>query len=147
VSDEEIRAMKRAEELMADPLESVIATALATTYTIEISGSGFELEVFNQSMLGLSVCWRGTNSWAICRHSACLNAEGEWSYEFNPSDREDEWLAAHRFDLETALKLAQAEALRIYGNFVERFAEIDNELAQPDTFVGRERPAREGVDG
>jgi hypothetical protein len=47
-----------------------------------------------------------TGTWAVRLRSRCLGADGEWDYEPLPSSREDEWLATHRFDLETALRLA-----------------------------------------
>ncbi|MGW9375680.1 hypothetical protein ACWGVR_37385, partial [Streptomyces xanthophaeus] len=40
----------------------------------------------------------------------CLGSDGTWEYEMRPSEREDEWLDAHRFDLDTALKLARDQA-------------------------------------
>lgn len=117
---------------MADLPEGVIATALATTYTIAISGGDPDLEEFNHHVLMMTVERRGPDRWAICRHRQCLNVEGEWSYEFNSSDREEDWLATHRFDLGGALRLAQAEALRIYANKRARFAEIGEERLARD---------------
>lgn len=41
---------------------------------------------------------------------------GIHDYEMRPSEREDEWLAAHRFDLDTALELAKATAPNVTVN-------------------------------
>ena len=54
--------------------------------------------------------------WAVCWMGRCLDAEGEWDHEPIPSYREDDWLAAHRFDLDTALRLAKEAARRVEVN-------------------------------
>lgn len=59
---------------------------------------------------------RGVSGWAVRRLSECLGADGEWDYEPSPSSRTDEWIATHRFDLETALDLAQKAAPRVIVN-------------------------------
>lgn len=58
----------------------------------------------------LAVEYRGRGLWAVTRHKQCLGTDGEWSWESIPSEREDEWLDSHRFDLDTALKLAKEHA-------------------------------------
>lgn len=62
---------------------------------------------------------RGDNRWAVCwAGRGCLNAAtDEWDYEMRPSEREDDWLAAHRFDLDTALAHARrlAPTLTVNG--------------------------------
>ncbi|MET9222376.1 hypothetical protein ABZX65_26930 [Streptomyces sp. NPDC003300] len=60
----------------------------------------------NYPVFVVAVEARGRGRWAVIRHRKCLGANGEWSYESIPSEREDEWLDAHRFDLETAKRLA-----------------------------------------
>lgn len=59
---------------------------------------------------------RGAGRWAVVRHRQCLGADGEWSWESIPSEREDDWLATHRFDLETAQRLAIEAAPSVYVN-------------------------------
>jgi hypothetical protein len=55
--------------------------------------------------------WRGVDRWAVCDgFRSCLGADGVWGYEPSPSNREDDWLDAHRFDLDTALALAKEQA-------------------------------------
>lgn len=57
-----------------------------------------------------------TGTWAIRWMNRCLGSDGEWDYEPLPSSREDDWLATHRFDLETALRLAVEAAPHITVN-------------------------------
>lgn len=64
----------------------------------------------------VSVEWRGRGKWAVYRLGSCLSADGQWDYEPSPSNREDEWLDAHRFDLETALHLAREHAPHVTIN-------------------------------
>ncbi len=64
----------------------------------------------------LTVEYRGRDRWAVKRHSQVLGSDGTWDYEMRTSEREDEWLATHRFDLDTALKLAKEQAPLITVN-------------------------------
>jgi hypothetical protein len=57
-----------------------------------------------------------TGTWAVRLRGRCLGADGEWDWEHIPSERTDEWLHSHRFDLETALKLAVEVAPTITVN-------------------------------
>lgn len=60
----------------------------------------------------ITVEYRGDSRWAVTRRGRrCLGADGRWDYESVPSERADEWLATHRFELDTALRLAR-EAVR-----------------------------------
>jgi hypothetical protein len=58
----------------------------------------------------IAVEHRGRGTWAVTDAPYCLGSDGEWGYEMRPSEREDEWLATHRFDLDDALALAKREA-------------------------------------
>lgn len=64
----------------------------------------------NSHVYEITVEYRGNDRWAVKRHSQCLGSDGTWDWESIPSEREDEWLAEHRFDLGTALKLAKEQA-------------------------------------
>jgi hypothetical protein len=57
-----------------------------------------------------------TGTWAIRRMHRCLSVDGTWDWESLPSGRTDEWLAEHRFDLDTALRLAVEAAPNIKVN-------------------------------
>jgi len=65
----------------------------------------------------LRVEYRGRGKWAVLRSGKrCLSSTGEWDWESIPSEREDDWLATHRFDLDTALRLAQEAAPHVVVN-------------------------------
>ncbi|MFE6474550.1 hypothetical protein [Streptomyces rochei] len=64
---------------------------------------------------GITVEYRGDDRYAVLRLGWCLGIDGEWDYEMRTSERTDEWLAAHRFDLDTALRLATEQAPLVTG--------------------------------
>jgi hypothetical protein len=70
----------------------------------------------NASHFTIKVAYRGDGRWAVLRHGRCLGSDGEWDYESIPSEREDEWLATHRFDEDTALRLAAEQVPHIKVN-------------------------------
>ncbi|MGW6531420.1 hypothetical protein [Streptomyces venezuelae] len=87
-----------------------------------VQASRYEVSILpeddiNRSVFTINVEYRGDDRWAAVRHGQCLNAAGEWSYESIPSEREDDWLAGHRFSLGAALVLAKKAAphLRVNG--------------------------------
>ncbi|EFE65828.1 predicted protein [Streptomyces viridosporus ATCC 14672] len=84
----------------------------ATRYEVSLLPEGD----VNRLLFTINVEYRGDNRWAVVRHRLCMNAEGVWSWESVPSEREDEWLAAHRFDLDTALRLAKEHAPKVMVN-------------------------------
>jgi len=70
----------------------------------------------NRSCFTINVESRGEGRWAICRYRQCLDVDGNWDWEPSPSNRDDDWLATHRHDLDTALDLAREAALYIVVN-------------------------------
>lgn len=65
----------------------------------------------------IAVAWRGRDRWAVLlRGMWCLGTDGKWDHEPIPSERTDEWKATHRFDCETALKLAREAAPHVKVN-------------------------------
>ncbi len=70
----------------------------------------------NHGVYAITVEYRGRNLWAVKRFGQCLSTDGEWDYESRPSEREDEWLAAHRFDLDAALRLAKEQTPKVTVN-------------------------------
>ncbi|TYB69669.1 hypothetical protein FXF51_05775 [Nonomuraea sp. PA05] len=54
----------------------------------------------------ISVEYRGRGLWAVLDGPFALDADGRKDYEPRPSSREDDWLATHRFDLDTAKRIA-----------------------------------------
>ena len=89
-----------------------VASRQATEYEVSILPEGD----INRHVFAITVAYRGRGLWAVSRHSQCLAADGTWSWESIPSEREDEWLAAHRFPLEEALRLAKDAAPHITVN-------------------------------
>ncbi|WP_069625360.1 hypothetical protein [Streptomyces niveus] len=70
----------------------------------------------NRHVFNIDVEYRGDGRWAVTRHGSCLGADGEWDFGIKEYDRGDNWLTAHRFDLDTALRLARQHAAHIVVN-------------------------------
>jgi hypothetical protein len=86
-------------------------------------------------MWSVSVTDRGHGKWAVIRGGdggPCLGTDDEWDYEPSPSNREDDWLAAHRFDLDEALLLARDHAPRIRINGMTALECIERHRQQAD---------------
>lgn len=80
--------------------------ARPTRYAVScLPEDGIDSHVFE-----ITVEYRGQDRWAVKRHSQVLGADGAWDWEMRPSEREDDWLDSHRFDLDTALRLAKEQA-------------------------------------
>ena len=67
-------------------------------------------------VFSIHVEYRGHDLWAVLKRSRCLSKSGEWEHEPQPSSREDDWLAEHRFDLDTAMELAREQAPKVTVN-------------------------------
>lgn len=75
------------------------------------------LDDVNASNWSLTVEYRGRDRWAVLRGARmCLSRSGSWDYEFIPSEREDEWIAEHRFEYAEAIRLAIKHAPDIVVN-------------------------------
>ncbi|MFD3594377.1 hypothetical protein ACFWU5_16760 [Nocardia sp. NPDC058640] len=55
----------------------------------------------------VNVEYRGNGLWAVTHLGRCYAADGSRDVESIPSERRDEWLAAHRFPFDQALALAK----------------------------------------
>jgi hypothetical protein len=104
-------------------------TVQAVKYTVNcLPEDGYDSHVF-----ALTVEYRGEGRWGVFRNPhCCLGNDGEWSWGYSWRDgtaeptTDDEWteyhagreawLDAHRFDEETALKLAKEQAPHITVN-------------------------------
>lgn len=64
-------------------------------------------------MWTIEVSYRGNDTWGVYHRTRCLGANGEWSWESIPTERREEWIAEHRFGLDTALRLAKEQALLV----------------------------------
>lgn len=70
----------------------------------------------NHSSYAITVQWRGGETHAVKRHSMVLGADGEWDYEPSPSNRDDDWIATHRFTYDRAYQLACQAAPHVTVN-------------------------------
>ncbi len=59
---------------------------------------------------------RHDGRWAVVHAGDCLGSDDTWSHRVKPHGRGDDWLSSHRFDLETALRLAQIAASNLSVN-------------------------------
>lgn len=82
-------------------------TVQVTRYEVSCLPEGHEL----RHSMTINVEYRGRNRYAVLnRLGEALGSDGEWDWEPRPSERDDDWIATHRFDLDTALNLAKEAA-------------------------------------
>jgi hypothetical protein len=93
-----------------------VGGAIVVEQVTEYRVSAAPLDGHDAYHFAVTVEWRGNDRWAVMWHGDCLGADGEWEFEPRPSSREDDWLAAHRFDLPTALRLAREAAPKVTVN-------------------------------
>lgn len=86
------------------------------TRVTEITVSAIPEDNINHGHFSVAVQWRGGETYAVTRHGQCLGADGTWDYEPRPSNRDDDWIAAHRFGLEKATELAGRACLELTVN-------------------------------
>lgn len=83
----------------------------------EVTVCALPEDSINHDPWSIQVAWRGGESYAVVnRFRQCLSVDGKWSHEPMPSSRTERWIAAHRFDYQTALRLACEEAPRVVVN-------------------------------
>jgi len=87
-------------------------TVQPTAYRVSLLSEGD----VNFKFYVLTVEYRQEGQWAVTNGDACLGADGTWADGVKPYGRSDEWISAHRFDLDTALRLAQAAAPHVAVN-------------------------------
>lgn len=97
------------EHLMSDLPE---VTARVTHYEVSLLPDGD----VNAYEYAITVEYRGDGRWAVWRMGECLGVDGVWVWEPRPSGRDADWVAAHRFGLDTALDLAKAAAPHVTVN-------------------------------
>lgn len=86
------------------PYYSSKATIKVTEHTV--LPLGMQLEDEDALIKGVTVEYRGPNSWAIKQTGKVLNKHGEWEYEMSPSNRDAEFLERCRFTEGKAIDLA-----------------------------------------
>lgn len=107
-----VLARIRREEVERRAAQPPVAHARCTEWVVNCLPE----DDMNAPAFEISVAYRGRGLWAVKRHSFCLSVSGSWDYEYIPSEREDEWLAEHRFPMERALELAKAAAPKVVVN-------------------------------
>ena len=95
---------------MAEP------TVRVTEYTVSMLPE----DDINAGAFDITVAYRGHDLWAVSRSRRCLGRDGTWDWEPIPSERDDEWLAEHRFPEQEALRLAKEQAPLVLGREVSR---------------------------
>ncbi|MGO1049811.1 hypothetical protein [Crossiella sp. CA198] len=103
---------------MAD-LSPAEATSWVTEYVV--SCLPYEsLSTVDGHTFAVTVAYAGHDRWAVRYLSTCYAADGTRSHEPLPSARTEDWLSRHRFDLDTALRIARwaAPQLRVNGRTV-----------------------------
>lgn len=87
----------------------------ATAYQVSVIPE--DLSPMDADTWSVKVEYRGLGKWAVTKMiNKCLDVDGKWDYEPSSSYREDGWLETHRFDLDTALKLASDAAPHVTIN-------------------------------
>jgi hypothetical protein len=89
--------------------EQFIATIQPTAYRVSVLPE----DDVNYRVFVLTVEYRQEGQWAVTSGDSCLGADGAWAEGVKPYGRGDEWIATHRFDEATALRLAQEAAPRV----------------------------------
>ena len=104
-----------------------LTDARITVTSYEVSVWPEDCSGMDSAMYCCSVTHSGYGNWAVRRGSASsgapvLGIDGQWHHERLPSDRTRKELAEHRFDLETALKLARdmAPGVTLNGRTAEQ---------------------------
>lgn len=70
----------------------------------------------NHNVFVITVQDRGHGRWAVIHNGSCLGADGVWDFGVKEYDRGEAWLDNHRFDLDTALRLASQAAPHVVVN-------------------------------
>lgn len=84
----------------------------AVRYEVSVLPVDFE----DGELWTITVEYRGAGLWAVLHGGHALGTDGQWDYEPRPSDREDDWKAAHRFTLAEAVGKATELASRLTAN-------------------------------
>jgi hypothetical protein len=82
-----------------------------TVHAVEYTINCLPDDDIDSHLFEVRVQSRGAGRYAVIRGGdQCLGADGTWDYGVKAYDRGDDWLNAHRFDLDTALRLAKEQA-------------------------------------
>jgi len=116
LSDTDEKLVAEVASLLAEPepVVDIPVFEMLTTYTISVLPEGH----IDRPIFEITVEYRDRGKWAVCRMRQCLSVDGQWHFEPNPSGRDDDWLASHRFDLDAALSMAREAAPNVRCNRV-----------------------------
>ncbi|MEV5451646.1 hypothetical protein [Streptomyces sp. NPDC052535] len=106
-------------------------TVTAVEYTINCLPD----DDLDSHLFEVRVQYRGAGRYAVIRGGdMCLGADGTWDHGAKEYDRGDDWLNAHRFDLDTALSLAkeQAPLVTVNGHTVTDALRLRQKRAERD---------------
>jgi hypothetical protein len=111
-------------------LRAAIAVAVAAARedaTEFVVSAHPDRESINWDSFAIRVKDCGRYGWGVLRWSRCMNRAGKWVNQPDRDDRDDAWFAEHRFDLDTALRMARAEAphLRVNGSSLADVLEFE----------------------
>lgn len=97
---------------------SIAAYSVSCVPDHPMAGDLWEIEVLYTGCAHFGVVKPEDQRWAVVlRDHWVLNRDGKWDpNDLLPGERDDEWIAAHRFDHDTALRLAQELAPGIVIN-------------------------------
>lgn len=99
-----LAAQKRARDEAADTPEP-------TVHAVEYVVSCLQGDDINFDLYAVRVQYRGGGRYAVIGlGDMCLGADGTWDRGVKEYDRGDAWLDSHRFDLDTAIRLAKEQA-------------------------------------
>ncbi|MEV8335678.1 hypothetical protein [Streptomyces niveus] len=79
-----------------------VASCQPTEYEVSILRENHRY----RNLFVITVRYRGDGRWAVTHLNFCLGRDGQWVHGVEPYERGEDWLNAHRFDLDTALLLA-----------------------------------------
>lgn len=100
---------KRALEEAADAPEP-------TVQAVEYTANCLPEDDLDSHVFEIRVQYRGNGRYAVIRMGSCLGVDGTWDQGVKEYDRGDAWLDDHRFDLDTALRLAKEQARLVTVN-------------------------------
>ncbi|MEU2086625.1 hypothetical protein ABZ569_32735 [Streptomyces albus] len=90
------------------------------TLTVHVEAVKYEVSIFPQDHparrhFKIELHHR-RGRWAVVDGDACLGADGTWAEGVEPYGRGEDWLTSHRFDFDTAKRLATEAAPRLVRN-------------------------------
>lgn len=122
-ADEQPVAPSQTSDVQTQTVDGITVYTQPTTFSV----SAVPEDPYNGMLWEVQVQYTGAyhfgqdkpenQRWAVrLRGHWCLSDLGKWDQEPIPSEREDRWLAAHRFDFATAVRLAEEASLQVQIN-------------------------------